>query len=52
MEMVKVTKGDRDMLSWNLNKLLMTLTSKGDNKLLGILILGPPKDTELDDIGV
>ena len=50
MEMVKVAKGDRDMLSWNLNKSLAMLMSKGDNMLLGILILGPPKDAELNDI--
>jgi len=28
------------------------LTSKGDNTLLRILILGPPKDIELNDMRV
>jgi len=51
MEMVEVAKGDRGVLSWNLNKLQMMLMSKGDN-MLGILILRPPKDTELNDIRV
>jgi len=52
MENVKVTKGDRGMLSWNLNELQMTLTLKGDNTLLGILIIGPPKDIEPNDMRV
>jgi len=52
MEKVKVAKGDRDMLSWNLNELQTTLTLKEDNMLLKILILRPPKDIELNDMRV